>query len=60
MDERHELKRKSEAYRRKLLALADALSTLRDYPVKQEERNRRKRAAYEAKLRKIDRLLEDI
>lgn len=55
-----ELEKKSEAYRKTLVALADRLSTLRDYPLKQEERKRRKLSAYEAKLTKIDRLLDDI
>ena len=55
-----EAEQESAAYRKELLALGEALSALRNYPVRQAERNRRKLYAYEAKLGQIDRTLEGI
>jgi hypothetical protein len=52
--------RSSEARRKELLALAERLSTLRNFPVTMIERNRSKLTAYEARLKRIDRSLEDI
>lgn len=48
------LEGKSESFRDYLLELAARISTLRESPVKHAERMRRKRAAHEAKLEKVD------
>jgi DNA-binding ferritin-like protein len=48
------LEAKSETFRDYLLELAERISMVRQSPVKHAERMRRKLAAYEAPLEKID------